>query len=322
MARNHRDAAEAETQDAKSLTARVPQSLIQVSHSVGAVRPQWIQGAGGNISIKHQGVLWIKASGARLSDMTDSAGWAAQKVLAWEKFWKSEDSGHLHSEEEYSQFLAANKLTSARPSMETAFHSCFLDTWVLHFHSLPAILMADDVLERGNAERIKDLFVSLGLTFSVVSEELPGLQLARKLKQCPSSTFYLIQNHGLVAKGEDSEQILRTWKILEESYLKSLKIDFALGTRDQLSSLDRIYDYFPDVPIYRTKLEDLWSQRAQKEWLERPQVQDELEVLQAIAWLKNRRHDLRELSAEVVSQITSLPTEKVRLQRLGVPRRV
>ena len=52
----------------------IPTEFVALCNLIGKRIPVWNQGAGGNISLKENGELWIKASGSRLHEVTTSSG--------------------------------------------------------------------------------------------------------------------------------------------------------------------------------------------------------------------------------------------------------
>ena len=48
--------------------------LVDLCKFVGSQTPHWVQGAGGNISVKDGSHLYIKASGIRLANVSEEYG--------------------------------------------------------------------------------------------------------------------------------------------------------------------------------------------------------------------------------------------------------
>src|SRR4051812_32078474 len=111
-----------------------PQSFLESSHLIGTRTPDWIQGAGGNVSEKQEGVLWIKASGSRLDQMTSTMGVAAiQMATARDSF------AEVHNETDYGSWIKqVSDPRWGRASMEAGFHVFLPGRFVFHFHALAA----------------------------------------------------------------------------------------------------------------------------------------------------------------------------------------
>src|SRR5262245_58512773 len=117
-----------------------PTVVAGACRQVGSQIPHWTQGAGGNLSLKDERWLYIKASGFRLDGVTPEKGVSRvdrEKLLALlEK---------CRTEEEYSDALSQSRAPeSPRPSMEAGFHAVLPGKWVIHFHSLAAVLMCHE----------------------------------------------------------------------------------------------------------------------------------------------------------------------------------
>lgn len=300
------------------------QQLVQVSHRVGQVRPLWTQGAGGNISVKIKSHLWVKASGKELTQVSTSSGLAPVPLDIWEEFWRQEDTGKLHSEAEYSSLLQKSQdLDWGRPSMETAFHCAFPDTWVLHFHSLPAVVLADQFWKKTPwPPRLKKEIASLGVSF--VDLFLPGLQLARELRKAASSEFYILRNHGVLLRSEDA-QVLERWEKFEKFFCDELSI-----SRQMPSEVcpQQLVAFFPDAAMYWERMENERTQLANSSisvHAKPPSTQVEpsrsvdsaaRDLLWATRWMELQHPDCRPLPGEFLQQVPQLPTEKIRKELL------
>ncbi len=74
--------------------------------------PTWAQGPGGNVSIKEDGVLWVKASGRRLSEVATPAGHSGVAL--------TDATAALAGDKEADARAFA---VTPRPSLETYFHA-------------------------------------------------------------------------------------------------------------------------------------------------------------------------------------------------------
>jgi len=199
--------------------------LSQLAHLCQVIGrdPLLIQGAGGNISAKSAdgGTIYIKASGFRLKEVTETAGLAAvdqKKFLsALETIASLEDSA---KESGYSTAIATSTLpgNSLRPSMELGFHSLIPHRWVAHTHSLAGQLAQSrpDVRRRLERELPEVQFVD-------VPFRLPGWELSWVFKQiCAEQgvkasrpVCFFLANHGLVLGASTSEEALKVTERLE-----------------------------------------------------------------------------------------------------------
>src|SRR5258708_7780960 len=114
--------------------------FIKASQKIGRVLI-YVQGAGGNASVKIQNKLYIKASGFKLKDIEKESGYAccAYKPIA---NYFSNTKKYRRSDEESYLRLIDNQLikseTFGKPSMETGFHAVIPSKYVFHLHSVYA----------------------------------------------------------------------------------------------------------------------------------------------------------------------------------------
>ena len=123
------------------------EGFSRMSRAVGA-RPDYVQGGGGNTSVKLEGGLMaIKASGFRLADVAPQGGYAVLDGEGLRDFYldhEPEEFGDVEAagaQQARDRILAVEGLDSLRPSVEAGFHS-LLGTYVIHSHSVYANLAA------------------------------------------------------------------------------------------------------------------------------------------------------------------------------------
>ncbi|VIO71929.1 class II aldolase/adducin family protein [Bradyrhizobium ivorense] len=153
-----------------------------------------VQGAGGNSSVKHGDVLWVKASGTWLADAEDKdifvpvALSAARAALA-------------QGDERVP--LAPNATTTLRASIETSLHALMPHPVVLHVHSVNTIAWAVRSDARDEfAERLH------GLAWRYLDYHHPGLPLARAVGEIIAQDtvdVLILGNHGLVVGAADAD---------------------------------------------------------------------------------------------------------------------
>ncbi|MEO6418922.1 MAG: class II aldolase/adducin family protein, partial [Polyangiaceae bacterium] len=102
--------------------------LALLGKELGGFR--WAQGPGGNVSIKSEGELWVKASGKRLTDVALEGGHVRVRL----DVGRAALAGTKGAEE-------ALFSGSPRPSLETYFH-VLGPAVVCHTHALGALLLA------------------------------------------------------------------------------------------------------------------------------------------------------------------------------------
>jgi rhamnose utilization protein RhaD (predicted bifunctional aldolase and dehydrogenase) len=160
--------------------------LLELAGRVGH-NPLLTQASTGNISLKLDGVLWIKASGKWLADATggkiliplDLAGVHAS-------IWQNIDPAELYQ----------------NASIETAMHVTLPHPVVLHVHSVNTIAWA--VREDAAAQLEARL---AGLRWRWIPYVASGLPLAREIERVlsarPDTDVLVLGNHGLVLGAKD-----------------------------------------------------------------------------------------------------------------------
>jgi len=166
------------------------ESLLDLTARVGR-NPLLTQGSTGNTSEKLAGILWIKASGKWMADVSD-AGLMIPLDLASVK-----------------ECLARNQDPAERfpgASLETAMHVVIPHRIVVHVHSVDTIAWAvrsDAPLEL--QQRLA------GLRWQWVPYVASGLPLAREVQKALASAgdtdVFILGNHGLVIAGQDCQAV-------------------------------------------------------------------------------------------------------------------
>ena len=165
-------------------------SLRQVSARVGS-NINLVQGAGGNTSVKHDGVLWVKASGAWLSEADTR-----------DIFVPVDLPGALRALEQGTEKMpVADPSAKLRPSIETSLHALLPHRVVLHVHAVNAIAWACCIgVEREIAWRLQ------GLAWARVPYRRPGLPLSQVVAEVTAQQkpdVLILGNHGLLVGAED-----------------------------------------------------------------------------------------------------------------------
>lgn len=176
--------------------ANVPQdsafaAFRELSARLGA-EPLLVQAAGGNTSVKRDGVLWIKASGKLL------------RAATTEPIFVAVDLGRVRAGigRDLTDPTAGAVLGDGtlRPSIETTLHALLPHPVVLHVHSVNALAAAVRVDGRARiGERLA------GLRWAWVDYHRPGLPLTRAVRAPAAAGVDVLAlgNHGLVVGAAD-----------------------------------------------------------------------------------------------------------------------
>jgi rhamnose utilization protein RhaD (predicted bifunctional aldolase and dehydrogenase) len=170
-------------------------ALKKLSARVGA-DPLLVQAAGGNTSLKHEGVMWIKASGTWLRDAADRDIFVPVGHDALLTALAKNDPA---CEACIDFVLADLNETKLRPSIETTVHALMPQRVVLHVHCVNTIAWAiRRDAEQSLAGKLK------GFNWTFIPYARPGLPLAiaiaTRLK--PGIDVLILGNHGLVVAAE------------------------------------------------------------------------------------------------------------------------
>ncbi|HWK46964.1 MAG TPA: class II aldolase/adducin family protein [Stellaceae bacterium] len=163
--------------------------IVALSAEIGS-NPLLVQGAGGNISIKQDGLLWIKASGTWLADAetrdlfvpTDLA--VLRSGIATRL---ADPVGPAHRD---------GGPTGLRPSIETSLHALLPHRVVVHVHSVATIALA--VRDDGQAVFGRALH---GLRWHWIPYHKPGptlTQVVARALEDGAADILVLENHGLV----------------------------------------------------------------------------------------------------------------------------
>jgi len=175
------------------------QDLIALAASLGRDRLV-VQGPGGNISLKQDGVMWVKASGTWMME----AG--SRPILIPVDFTAVLDGLAAGDPacETCSSFVRHDLTRSAlRPSIETTLHAVMPQKVVVHVHCVETISIAclADAADR--------LAASLqGLNWAFVPYVRPGASLGRAMVEHMrnGTNILVLGKHGLVVAGDTVDE--------------------------------------------------------------------------------------------------------------------
>src|SRR5437868_12980599 len=179
--------------------------LKALSAKVGA-DPLLVQAAGGNTSLKRDGVMWIKASGTWLQEALERDIFVPVELAPLLAALERDDPAC----ESCTDFVRADLNSLAlRPSIETTVHASFAHRIVVHVHCIETISWA----VRADAEALLAPRLS-AFRWAFIPYRRPGLPLAKEIrKRLKADTNVLVLgNHGLVVAAEtvgEAEDLLR-----------------------------------------------------------------------------------------------------------------
>ncbi len=190
--------------------------LVEIS-AYGGKDVRLAQGGGGNSSVKdsNRALLWVKASGFRLAEVSRQFGWLE---VSMEKLNRGLKSGNLEGlpdrEAHEVSIKAVQEATTGgnlRPSLETSFHAWLPDRLVLHTHSVWANCFS--CMDEGQEILKKSLPVAW------VDYVTPGYLLGKAVAAAHTSTgsyFFLLENHGWITSGATAREVISRHEVINE----------------------------------------------------------------------------------------------------------
>ncbi|HDR9071806.1 class II aldolase/adducin family protein [Burkholderia vietnamiensis] len=218
--------------------------------------PLLVQGAGGNVSWKADGALYVKASGTWLADAVER------------EIFVPVDLAQLRSELGDGNFNVKPQAlgeTALRPSIETLLHALLPQRVVMHLHAIDALAH----LVRTDAEAIVQARVGNRLSWVIVDYEKPGAELAQAvhgaLQRRSDAQVIFLRNHGVVIGADSVDQAHAIVELLRESLATQpdVRADASMQLPDDLSEAYRSVD---DVGVHELALHAALFHRIEAEW--------------------------------------------------------
>jgi rhamnose utilization protein RhaD (predicted bifunctional aldolase and dehydrogenase) len=172
------------------------QPLAALSMKIGRDLMQ-VQGPGGNTSLKHEGILWVKASGTELADAGKACIFVPVELGRAHEAVRADDDRPV-------PVLDIPQAEGMRPSIECSLHALMPHRVVVHNHDVNVIAWA---VRRDAGDALAGPM--RGLNWAFVPYARPGLPLTRAVRDILDRTtpdVLILGNHGLVAGGETPEE--------------------------------------------------------------------------------------------------------------------
>lgn len=171
----------------------VTDEFLAAASRLGA-NPALVQGAGGNVSFKRDGIIWVKASGKWLVHAESEpmlVGLDLQRVRRQLVDAADDKDAIIGAEIDPTKRL--------RPSIETTLHVAMPHAIVLHVHCTTTISWA---VRSDAREKLPALLQ--GLNWTWIPYARPGLPLTRMIESQVRNgeDVLVLANHGLVVGGE------------------------------------------------------------------------------------------------------------------------
>jgi rhamnose utilization protein RhaD (predicted bifunctional aldolase and dehydrogenase) len=163
------------------------------------------QGAGGNTSLKADGVLYIKASGTWLAHALEKGIFVP---VAMEPLLHAFEHDPEAAEKPAGFVVAGQSPLGLRPSIETTVHAVIPHRVVLHIHCVDTLALA---IRADAAALIAARLAGVaGVSAAFVPYCRPGLPLARAIvaARAPETNVLVLGNHGLVVSGQTVDEAM------------------------------------------------------------------------------------------------------------------
>ncbi|GLS17074.1 aldolase [Labrys miyagiensis] len=162
------------------------------------------QAAGGNTSLKHDGAMWIKASGTWLAHALER-DIMVPVVLA--DFLAALADKDPRAETAVDFVDQARNSLNLRPSIETSVHAVIPHAVVAHIHCVETLAHA---VQPGCEAEIARRFATLGdVASAFVPYCRPGVPLSEEIlaRSTPATNVLILGNHGLVVSGASVAEV-------------------------------------------------------------------------------------------------------------------
>lgn len=219
------------------------------------------QAAGGNVSIKENSRMKIKASGKWLSD-------ALKEDIFVEVEFDHNDGSVLNND--LPNIIQKSKIT-LKPSIETIVHVIIPSKIVVHIHHVNSIVhLVHSECEKLIHEKLKNY----KHPYQIIEYVKPGIPLALEIKKClnsyPKTEVFLLKNHGVFFSANSIDQIINQVNSLHELFM----LEYNLGIKSKIGielELSKMYNsglkLLPSAIIQslvhqeksRKMIKDLWA---------------------------------------------------------------
>ncbi len=214
--------------------------LEAISSAVGN-RPEYVQGGGGNTSVKlDEELMAIKASGFKLRQVTSHSGFAVVNYSNVKEFLKtaSLDSNldpNIDYENEITKLInesvvELDGLQRLKPSVEVGFHSV-LKKYVIHTHSVYANILC---CSKQGSKLTKKIFPERKWNVIWIPYVNPGFYLALKIFESIETyrkekgfmpNVFLMENHGLVVTDDNKDSCIELHSMINNRIKQYFEIN-------------------------------------------------------------------------------------------------
>lgn len=200
----------------------------------------YTQAAGGNVSIKEENSMLIKASGKWLSEAINENIFTEVKLdIVFDAISKIDLSALNYSDSK-----------TLKPSIETVVHAVIPYKIVVHIHHINSIV---HLIHKECETLLNSKLKKYSFPYKIVRYAKPGLPLAKEiqliLKDYPKTKVFLLKNHGVFFSANSLEEVVSQINELNELLFLESSLRTINIIQKQLlfqNSKNREFNLFPE----------------------------------------------------------------------------
>ena len=241
-------------------TADIEKHVKEFCAQIGA-DPLLVQGAGGNVSWKDGGTLWVKASGTWLAE-------AESKEIFVPVSLSMLKNAMDHGDYAFSPYSL--DVLTLRPSIETMLHALMPQKFVVHLH------MVNPVAWLVRSENDAEIAAALGndCSWLLVDYHKPGAELAKavhsQVLSNSSVQLFLLKSHGVLVGADSIEEVEKLLDKLSKNLNITPRLIDAVAMQE-LENLQKLlkgsgYELCRDEYLNRLICDSTLYQRLKDSW--------------------------------------------------------
>ena len=214
----------------------------------------------------------------------------------------------LKNEQEFSLLIKESSqeippFQALRPSMETGFHSIIQDQFVIHSHSVYALILC---CSKQGQKILKEIFPqSIWINYCN-----PGLELTRKISKTlakEKSPIIFLQNHGLIISANQENEALELHQRVNDEIISHLNLTIFNPQKINLIAEKKINEnvLFPDQIVFGLNEQFSKSKIANDIFLAYSYILQNIE---------NKALEANFISQENINFIANMENEKYRME--------
>jgi len=225
----------------------------------------YVQAAGGNISIKDGDIIHIKKSGLHFKDIKDKNDVISLNISKKDinqEVLSIKNKKNL--ENRYNKFIDQKNSGEGRPSIELSFH-IFGDKYTLHLH--PTLINIFTCTKEG--QKIIKKMCEDNDDMSYVDYYKPGIILTDEIlkERFALNDITFLFNHGIIVTGPSEDAIKERYKSVENALKKEIVYKEYLQEGPLCELLGEDLLAFPLKPVkYGYKIKNKFLDKLDKKW--------------------------------------------------------